>query len=112
MAKKWRNTMRKKNTKKVKTLPFRISSDLMKLDDKELRERLQRMPVNILLREHMVLCEDLGRMIERDPEGYYDNKDWAKPCEIVYMIKEEIMRKYHSVIEQIETVEYFSDIGY
>ena len=104
--------MRKKTKKKVKTLPFHISSDLLKMNDKELRERLQRMPVNILLREHMVLCEDLGRMIERDPEGYHENKDWAKPCEIVYMIKEEIMRKYHSVIEQIETVEYFSDIGY
>ena len=110
--KKWRNTMRKKTKKKVKTLPFHIVSDLMKLDDKQLRERLQRMPMGILLREHMMICEDLGRMIERDPEGYYDNKDWAKPCEIAYMIKEEIMKKYHSVVEQIETVEYFSDIGY
>ena len=102
----------KKSKKKVKTIPFHSISDLYKLNDKELRQRLNRMPVHILLREHMLICEDLGALINKYPEDYHEKKEWSLISDLAIEIREEIMYKYHSVMDQIETVDYFNDIGY
>jgi hypothetical protein len=63
------------------------------MDEKQFQDRISIMPVKVLLNEYANACEEIGKIIQKFPEKYYDRKDYIDISSRAYDIKMQVMKK-------------------
>lgn len=98
--------------KKTKTLlyPFKMEIDVLKESLEDFKERLVGMPMNLLLTEHRILCEQYGI------ETAKSNKDWSETLSKIHerasLVREEIMKMVHTLHDQMLMSDYYTEQEY
>ena len=104
--------MAKKKIKKIvtKTIPWKMPPFFIDMDEKQFQERIRLMPVKVLLNEYAIACEEIGKIIAKFPDNYYDKKDYLDISARAYDIKMQIMKKFHDLEDHLEVMDYYRNI--
>jgi hypothetical protein len=104
--------MAKKKIKKMvtKTIPWKIAPFFIDMDEKQFQERISIMPVKILLNEYATACEEIGKIIAKFPDKYYDKKEYLDISARAYDIKMQVMKRFHELEDHVEVMDYYRNI--
>jgi hypothetical protein len=104
--------MAKKKIKKMvtKTIPWKITPFFIDMDEKQFQERISIMPVKILLNEYAIACEEIGKIIAKFPDKYYDKKEYLDISARAYDLKMQVMKRFHELEDHVEVMDYYRNI--
>jgi hypothetical protein len=98
---------KKKKKSLIRLLDYKLEQDVLKESFEDFKDRVQNMPICMLLQEHRFIAEQYGILVAKT------NADWGEKHQAIFKrlshVNEEIIRLYHSTLDQVAISDYYND---
>jgi len=100
--------------KKIKNLPrtlnYKLEMDVLKESFEDFKDRIEQMPICMLLQEHRHIAEQYGIVIAET------GVDWGEKHQAIFKrlshVNERILKMYHSALDQVAIADYYNDCAW
>ncbi len=100
--------------KKIKNLPrtlnYKLEMDVLKESFEDFKDRIEQMPICMLLQEHRHIAEQYGIVIAET------GVDWGEKHQAIFKrlshVNERILKMYHNALDQVAIADYYNDCAW
>ena len=100
--------------KKIQSLPrvlnYKLEMDVLKESFEDFENRIQQMPICMLLQEHRHIAEQYGIVIAQS------GAEWGEKHQAIFKrlshVNERILKMYHNALDQIAIADYYNDCAW
>lgn len=100
--------------KTIKNLPrvlnYKLEMDVLKESFEDFKNRIEQMPICMLLQEHRHIAEQYGIVIAKT------GAEWGEKHQAIFKrlshVNEQILKMYYNALDQIAISDYYNDLAW
>lgn len=100
--------------KQIKSLPrvlnYKLEMDILKESFEDFKDKIESMPICMLLQEHRHIAEQYGIVIAQTGE------EWGEKHQAIFKrlshVNERILKMYHNALDQVAIADYYNDLAW